>query len=185
LILVGPTGIGKSLWAKSIRPDRHVRFGGKVALGKLGITRQTYATVETDKYDYAIFDDLQGGLKFFHSYKNWLGHEPEFDATAKYAGDVTIAWGRPAIYISNNNEYELDRSNPEIDWAWLEERCLIVKVESWETGKKISWVEDIGQTGEEGTVASTEASQNSIGDATRDVASRNSNGLKGPTQFHT
>lgn len=77
-----------------------------------------------DDADYAVFDDLQGGFTFFHSYKQWLGGQREFTTTDKYRHKRTVTWGKPCIYISN------DRPGAAggVDIAWLEGNCLIVEI---------------------------------------------------------
>lgn len=77
-----------------------------------------------DDVEYAVFDDLQGGLEFFHSYKFWLGNQQQFYATDKYRGKKLIEWGRPAIYLSNSDP----RFDKGADAAWLEGNCVIVHV---------------------------------------------------------
>ena len=76
--------------------------------------------------DYAIFDDMQGGLKFFHAYKFWLGCQTQFYATDKYKGKKLINWGRPSIYIANSNPL----CDEGVDVDWLMGNCVIVELES-------------------------------------------------------
>lgn len=130
MIIIGPTGIGKTIWARGLRPSSHVHFSGTYAYGKLGITRQSFASVSTDNIDYAIFDDIKGGLRYFMDYKSWLGHQNSFDVDAKYAGRATIEWGKPAIWLCNNKEWSLDGADEKatIDWDWIRERCTIVEL---------------------------------------------------------
>ena len=77
-----------------------------------------------DNVDYAIFDDMQGGLKFFHSYKFWLGCQTQFYATDKYKGKKLIHWGRPSIYIANQNPL----CDEGVDHDWLIGNCEIIEV---------------------------------------------------------
>lgn len=77
-----------------------------------------------DDVKYAIFDDMQGGLKFFHSFKFWLGAQSQFYATDKYKGKKLIHWGRPSIYISNN----CPLSDVPEENDWLLGNCEIVEV---------------------------------------------------------
>lgn len=87
LILFGDTRLGKTLWARSL--GKHAYFGGLFSLDE-----------PIDEAQYAVFDDMQGGLEFFHAYKFWLGAQKEFWATDKYKGKQFIVWGRPSIYVS-------------------------------------------------------------------------------------
>lgn len=73
--------------------------------------------------DYAVFDDIQGGFEFFHSYKMWLGCQKEFYITDKYKGKKLVKWGKPCIFICN--EYPL---TGKVDVPWLEGNCEIHEV---------------------------------------------------------
>nr|UBQ66234.1 Rep protein [crane CRESS-DNA virus] len=73
---------------------------------------------------YGVFDDMQGGLEYFHSYKFWLGCQNQFYATDKYKGKKLIKWGRPSIYIANIDP----RSDKGADVEWLEANCIFVYI---------------------------------------------------------
>lgn len=73
---------------------------------------------------YAVFDDMQGGLEYFHSYKFWLGCQYQFYATDKYKGKKLITWGRPSIYVSNHDP----RQDKGADVIWLEGNCDFIYV---------------------------------------------------------
>lgn len=102
LCLWGPSRTGKTLWARSL--GSHAYFGGLFSLDE-----------PLDNVKYAVFDDLQGGLEYFHSYKFWLGCQKQFYATDKYKGKKLIHWGRPSIYLSNDDP----RENKGADYDWL------------------------------------------------------------------
>lgn len=112
LILYGPTRLGKTLWARSL--GKHAYFGGLYSLDE-----------PLDDVDYAVFDDMQGGLKFFHAYKFWLGAQKQFYATDKYKGKRLIDWGKPCIYLSNSNPL----ADEGVDHDWLVGNCLFVNIE--------------------------------------------------------
>ncbi|AFS65316.1 spliced replication-associated protein [Dragonfly associated gemykibivirus 1] len=112
LILIGDTRLGKTLWARSL--GRHAYFGGLFCLDE-----------SLEDVDYAVFDDMQGGLEFFHAYKFWLGAQKQFYATDKYRGKQLVNWGRPSIYISNTNP--LADKGADVDW--LMGNCVIVHVD--------------------------------------------------------
>lgn len=76
-----------------------------------------------DNAKYAVFDDMQGGFDFFHGYKFWLGGQADFTVTDKYKGKRSIKWGRPSIWLCNN-----DPSTEKVDWSWLEGNCVIVEL---------------------------------------------------------
>nr|QXN75481.1 MAG: replication associated protein [Genomoviridae sp.]QXN75483.1 MAG: replication associated protein [Genomoviridae sp.]QXN75485.1 MAG: replication associated protein [Genomoviridae sp.] len=111
LIVYGPSRLGKTLWARSL--GRHAYFGGLFSLDE-----------ELTEVDYAIFDDMQGGLKFFHGYKFWLGAQKQFYATDKYKGKKMIDWGRPSIYLSNQNPL----CDEGVDHDWLLANCVFVEL---------------------------------------------------------
>ena len=48
------------MWARSL--GNHAYFGGLFSLDE-----------SVDDVEYAVFDDMQGGLKFFHAYKFLVG----------------------------------------------------------------------------------------------------------------
>jgi len=77
-----------------------------------------------DGVKYAVFDDIQGGLEFFPSYKFWLGHQQTFYATDKYRRKQLIRWGKPAVWLSNSDP-RLDKG---ADIDWLEANCIFVNV---------------------------------------------------------
>lgn len=68
---------------------------------------------------------MQGGLKFFHSYKFWLGCQATFYATDKYKGKKLIKWGRPAIYIANSNPL----TDEGVDHDWLVGNCDFIEID--------------------------------------------------------
>lgn len=76
--------------------------------------------------DYAIFDDMQGGLEFWHSYKFWLGAQTQFYVTDKYKGKQLVNWGKPCIYLHNKDP----REDKGADVDWLEGNCIFVFINS-------------------------------------------------------
>lgn len=113
LVLIGPSRMGKTMWARSLSQE-HAYFGGLYSLDEY---------VEGVKY--AVFDDIQGGLEFFHAYKFWLGHQQTFYATDKYKGKKLIHWGRPAIWCSNTDP----RADKGADADWLDANCTFVYID--------------------------------------------------------
>ena len=109
--MYGPSRLGKTLWARSL--GNHAYFGGLFSLDE-----------DLCGVDYAIFDDMQGGLKFFHGYKFWLGAQKQFYATDKYKGKKLVDWGRPSIYLSNQNPL----CDEGVDHDWLLANCLFVEL---------------------------------------------------------
>lgn len=74
---------------------------------------------------YAVFDDMQGGFKFFPSYKGWLGAQKSFTVTDKYKGKTTIEWGRPTIWLSNDNP----GVGGDVDIDWIYGNCYVVHLD--------------------------------------------------------
>ena len=114
LILYGETRLGKTLWARSLGPHIYccLQFNVEDVRGNL---------VEAQ---YAVFDDMQGGFKFFPAYKGWLGAQKSFTVTDKYKGKTTIEWGRPTIWLMN----ESPSSCTDVDYDWLMGNCFIAHV---------------------------------------------------------
>ncbi|UJO02113.1 Rep [Molossus molossus associated gemykibivirus 1] len=113
LVLIGPSRMGKTMWARSL--GNHVYFGGLFCLDEF-----------SPDVDYAVFDDIQGGLEFFHGYKFWLGHQQSFFATDKYRGKKLIHWGKPAIWCSNTDP----RADKGADADWLDANCEFIFIDS-------------------------------------------------------
>lgn len=112
-MVYGPSRLGKTIWARSL--GNHAYFGGLFSLDE-----------SIDDVAYAVFDDMQGGIEFFHAYKFWLGHQRQFYATDKYKRKKLITWGKPAIWLANTDPRE-DRG---ADVGWLEANCIFVYVDT-------------------------------------------------------
>lgn len=115
-MLFGETRLGKTVWARS--HGTHSYFGGLFNLEDLG-----------SDVDYAVFDDISGGLGFFPSYKQWLGGQFEFTVTDKYKHKVTLKWGKPTIWCCNTDP-RLDWYKPGStpDFGWMEGNCDFIEV---------------------------------------------------------
>nr|QTE03667.2 MAG: replication-associated protein [Gemycircularvirus] len=125
LVLIGPSLLGKTLWARSL--GRHIHFHGAFS-GKV-------AFEEAPDAEYAIFDDLRGGIQFFHMWKDWLGCQREFMVKEMYKDPRVLKWGKPSIWLSNKDPREEMRcAKPgqfdESDIAWLEANCIFVEINS-------------------------------------------------------
>lgn len=115
LVLYGPTKLGKTTWARSL--GSHLYFCGLYS-GK--------EALRCDEAEYAIFDDIQGGIKFFHGFKNWLGCQQEFQVKVLYKDPVSIKWGKPSIWLAQRDPRE-DIEHYE-DRDWLEGNCIFQEV---------------------------------------------------------
>jgi hypothetical protein len=100
------------MWARSL--SKHAYFGGLFSLEE-----------SLEGVQYAVFDDIAGGLKFFPQYKSWLGNQLEFYATDKYKRKTLVKWGKPCIWISN--EYPITEG---VDHDWMEQNCIFVEINS-------------------------------------------------------
>lgn len=68
----------------------------------------------TKNSNYAIFDDIEGQFEFFKGYKKFFGCQMEFVATDKYHKKKYIKWGKPSIWLSNQDPRETGQI--DIDW---------------------------------------------------------------------
>ncbi len=68
-----------------------------------------------DDAEYAVFDDISGGFKFFPNYKGWLGCQAEFTVTDKYRAKRKFKWGKPSIMLMNSNPAD----DPHVDYEWF------------------------------------------------------------------
>lgn len=78
-----------------------------------------------DEAKFAVFDDMQGEFEFFHGYKFWLGAQADFNITDKYKGKKMISWGRPSIWLSNNDPTTLKG----LDYDWLIGNCDVIHLQ--------------------------------------------------------
>lgn len=114
LVLYGETQTGKTTWARSL--GSHVYCVGLVSGSEL----RKVAEVE-----YAVFDDLRGGFKFFHSFKEWMGCQPHVCIKEMYKEPAYVTWGKPSIYCANTDpRIGLD----EADIHWLNANCVFVEI---------------------------------------------------------
>lgn len=104
--------MGKTVWARS--HGFHAYFGGLFSLDEL-----------QSGHNYAVFDDIAGGLDFFPQYKSWLGGQKQFYSTDKYKRKELVRWGKPVIWLSNDDP----RDSPKADIHWLNHNCVFVLVE--------------------------------------------------------
>lgn len=114
LVLYGESRLGKTLWARSL--GRHVYNCLQFNVDDM--------RADLDEALYAVFDDMQGGFKFFPSYKGWLGAQSKFTVTDKYRGKTSIQWGRPTIWICNESPSEWT----DVDMRWLNANCIFVEI---------------------------------------------------------
>lgn len=106
--------MGKTVWARSL--GKHLYFCG------------LFSYKEASKHDdarYAVFDDIQGGIKFFHGFKNWLGAQRQFQIKGLYRDPELITWGKPCIWVANTDP----RHDVSFEDAqWLEGNCIFIEI---------------------------------------------------------
>jgi len=62
---------------------------------------------------YAIFDDFN--IEFLPQYKSWFGGQKCFVVTDKYRKKKTVQWGKPLIWINNEDP----RNSVKVDREWM------------------------------------------------------------------
>lgn len=82
---------------------------------------------KAESVDYAVFDDMRGGIKMFPSFKEWLGCQAYATVKQLYREPKATRWGKPCIWLSNTDP-RLD-SDPS-DVHWLEQNCFFVELNS-------------------------------------------------------
>jgi len=93
--------------------------------------------------DYAIFDDIRGGITFFPSYKKWFGAQQYVTVKCLYRDPVLVKWGKPTIWLSNKDpredivesrhiggEPKFHKGWGQEDIDWLNKNCIFVEVNS-------------------------------------------------------
>lgn len=111
----GRSQTGKTVWARSL--GRHAYF--------CGLYSGAEAAAAGDK-QYAVFDDIAGGIKFFPMYKQWLGGMHQFQIKQLYRDPTLITWGKPCIWLANKDP-RLDLTD-ESDIEWMEANCIFVNI---------------------------------------------------------
>lgn len=114
-MVFGGTRLGKTMWARSL--GAHLYFCGLYSYAE---------AVKAESANYAVFDDIQGGIKYFPAFKNWLGCQAQFQVKGLYRDPQMLYWGKPCIWVSNTDPRQ-DMSHE--DAMWLEGNCEFVSVE--------------------------------------------------------
>lgn len=100
LMLIGATGTGKTEWARSIAFSNglgdHMYFNGGFNLDEWN---EDAAYIIIDDFDKDPDTPLE---RYFPSWKQFFGCQKEFTLTDKYRRKQKVKWGKPLIWISNN-----------------------------------------------------------------------------------
>lgn len=75
--------------------------------------------------DYAVFDDIRGGIKFFPAFKEWLGGQATVCVKQLYRDPKLVSWGKPSIWISNDDPRHVMEAS---DIHWMEANCVFIEV---------------------------------------------------------
>lgn len=94
LILIGPSRCGKTEWARSL--GKHMYFNNLLNLDDWN-----------EDADYIILDDFNPEItKYLPSWKCFFGGQKQFVLTDKYRGKRTVHWGKPMIWLSNEDIFK-------------------------------------------------------------------------------
>lgn len=77
---------------------------------------------DVEEAQYIVLDDFKADD--FHQYKSFIGAQKEFDITDKYKGKVHVEWGKPCIWLSND-----EPSTYLWDQNWLAKNSVTVHVD--------------------------------------------------------
>lgn len=89
-----------------------------------------YSGSEAKRYasaDYAVFDDISGGIKCFPHFKQWLGAQQQFQVKVLYRDPMLINWGKPCIWVANTDPRH-DMTSQDIEW--MEANCIFASIET-------------------------------------------------------
>lgn len=118
LVLWGRSRTGKTTWARSL--GSHVYC--------IGLVSGTECAKGINA-EYAVFDDIRGGLGFFHGYKEWLGAQPHVPIKELYREPRYMRWNKPSIWICNKDpRLEAYPPNATPDWEWMEDNVDFIEV---------------------------------------------------------
>ena len=77
---------------------------------------------DLDTAEYIVFDDISPDS--FPGYKGWIGAQEEFTVTDKYRPKKTIRFGKPCIWLANDDP----ATYKTWDQSWLSYNSVIVNV---------------------------------------------------------
>lgn len=113
LILIGPSRCGKTEWARSL--GKHMYFNNLLNLDDWD-----------ENADYIILDDFSPDItKFLPSWKCFFGGQKQFTLTDKYRGKRTVHWGKPMIWLSNEDIFKT-LNFEQIDFIKKNCTCIVL-----------------------------------------------------------
>lgn len=130
LVLYGDSQSGKTTWARSL--GKHVyfekQFSAKTALDGM------------EAAEYAVFDDMAGGLAYFPGWKGWLGCQNWVTVKALYRDPTLQKWNKPSIWCTNRDvlaemRRSVDKDDGKFftdDLEWMEANCVFIKCNHWD-----------------------------------------------------
>lgn len=114
ICVYGESRTGKTLWARSL--GSHIYCVGLISGEEC-----------LKDVDYAVFDDIRGGIKFFPSFKEWLGCQAYVTVKCLYREPKLRKWGKPSIWVSNTDPRN-EMLQPDVEW--INANCIFVAVDS-------------------------------------------------------
>jgi hypothetical protein len=106
--------VGKTVWARSL--GKHIYCIGLVSGA---------ACAKAESVEYAVFDDMRGGIKFFHAWKEWMGAQPHVTVKELYKEPRLVPWGKPTIWLANTDPRN-EMLQSDIDW--MEKNVMFIEL---------------------------------------------------------
>lgn len=114
LVLIGPSRTGKTCWARSLRSN-HMYFNNLLNLDDWD-----------ENADLIILDDFSPEFtKYLPAWKCFFGGQKEFTLTDKYRGKKTVHWGKPMIWLANE-DFRSHLNAEQLDF--IEKNCYFCKI---------------------------------------------------------
>ena len=111
LILWGPTRMGKTQLARAIGSHWYINLDWDVTQIRKDV-------------DYGVIDDMV--ISQFKYWKAFLGCQEQFTVTDKFHKKKQLIWGKPVVWLCNENPFEWKIS--DVDMEWIRGNCDIVRV---------------------------------------------------------
>lgn len=126
--LVGGRPKSLILWGESLhgKTDLATHLGAHIHwMGDYRL--QDIADVGVDNIDYIVIDDIDWDSTLLKgsAYKRWLGGQKEFVATDKWVKKLRVSWGKPCIFLCNDNPLDFVSATHA---RFLEKNCFIEEV---------------------------------------------------------